>query len=60
MLFNYSIYVTNAPPKKPDVSVGFFAVKREILAQSKYDCARLCRRTLRCTLHYASKLARSR
>ena len=29
-LFNYSIYVTNAPPKKPDDTVGFFAVKREI------------------------------
>ena len=28
--------------------------------QSKYDCTRLRRRTLRCTLHYASKLARSR
>ena len=23
-----------SPPKKPDISVGFFAVKREILAQS--------------------------
>lgn len=29
MIIN-SIYVTNAPPKKPDVSVGYFAVKREI------------------------------
>lgn len=32
MIIN-SIYVTNAPPKKPDVSVGFFAVKREIESQ---------------------------
>lgn len=26
----YSIYVTYSPPKKPDGTVGFFAVKREI------------------------------
>lgn len=29
MIIN-SIYVTNAPPKKPGDTVGFFAVKREI------------------------------
>ena len=35
MIIN-SIYVTNAPPKKPDVSVGFFVVKREILSHNHY------------------------
>lgn len=36
--------------------------RREILCnQTNFDCIRrLRRRTLRCTLHYASKLARSR
>ena len=39
----------------------FCRQKRDSLAQSLLDCARrLRRRTLRCTLHYASKLARSR
>ena len=39
----------------------FCRQKRDSLAQSLLDCARrLCRRTLRCTLHYASMLARSR
>ena len=29
-----------SPPKKPDVSVGFFAVKREILSHNHYLIAR--------------------
>ena len=37
-----------------------FCRQKRDSVQSKYDCTRLRRRTLRCTLHYASKLARSR
>lgn len=48
--------------KNPTFQLGFLLLRqRDSLAQSLLDCARrLRRRTLRCTLHYASKLARSR